>query len=361
MSTVSADSGGHKKGDVIISLPKELGDRVADYWEKTATCPKKRKRGTNLDCVVQDASSLMQQAGPNGPFRDLVITPNQHLPAIRPGDLLNALNQVIDAGRAIAFLALDNAGVQALAEICFWIAYEKGVEHIPSLVDFVMPEADITATADTPEETGNKDDCPEPEHEPVCSNCGGNDGKDHCKGIPEADNAWAGCPCVDGGYFPYRPYKDAQAFLDAQDALGKLPNGAGGGGDDSTPWCLHGGNPHDNGPAVIPEEYCQCGKDYAELYSTANGGGNGCPYKSAPGPTITLTPWTAQSYDGVTCSYPSTTSCATYNIPNNHPQRDLAVMTAAPDLDKRQGGNCIGSCPQHTDPPVAPVTCECQV
>ena len=82
----------------------------------------------------------------------------------------------------------------------------------------------------------------------------------------------------------------------------------------SAPWCLHGASPHGNS---YPQEYCQCGKNYASLYSVATSGTNPCPWTTAPGPTLTFVAWTAQSFDGKTCSFPSTMSCSTYNRPNH--------------------------------------------
>ncbi|MCJ1473603.1 hypothetical protein MMC13_002254 [Lambiella insularis] len=82
----------------------------------------------------------------------------------------------------------------------------------------------------------------------------------------------------------------------------------------SAPWCLHGGSPHGN---RYPQEYCQCGKSYASLYSIATSTTNPCPWTTAPGPTLTFVTWTAQSHDGKTCSFPSTMSCLTYNHANH--------------------------------------------
>lgn len=83
----------------------------------------------------------------------------------------------------------------------------------------------------------------------------------------------------------------------------------------SRPWCIHGASPHGN---AVPNEYCQCGPNGASLYPVATSITNPCPWAKAPGPTLTFAQWTLQSADGITCSYPSTMSCATYNRAAQH-------------------------------------------
>lgn len=56
------------------------------------------------------------------------------------------------------------------------------------------------------------------------------------------------------------------------------------------PWCLHGASPNGD---LVPNEYCQCGVNYASTYSVAKSTThpyNPCPYTKAPGPTVHFHP-----------------------------------------------------------------------
>ena len=336
-------------------MPEELGERIDAYWRRFVDCKQSKKRALDVTCLEPGAVRLMEQFGRQGQaLQQLALDLNMRMPDIREGEILDSLNRVIETGRALTTLGLAAGALDKLAEICFWIAYEKAVKHSPSVIEYVIPRGDITTTADSPEETGEKK-CPEPEHEPVCGNCGGNNGQGRCNGIKEAKGAWKDCPCADGGWFEYAPFKNVQAIRDAQKILANLPtldeytpdeSDDNDDEDEPDPWCIAGSAPGDNGPQLLPQHYCQCGHKYASKYPiNSSDKNNPCPYKSAPGPTITLATWTAQSVDGTTCSYPSTTLCATMVERRQYIPR----VTEAPRLDKRLDGNGNGP-PVFDDP-----------
>lgn len=347
MSTAASDSNDFHKGDLVISLPEDLAKKVQEIIARSSQCAK--KRSVSLDCIGSIANMVMKQAVPNAPLRGLASTPVR-LPSLSATDLNQQVLKINDAGKKIDGLALDGDGLAYLSELSFWIAYEQVYENKPAITQFIIP---ASATASAPTSTTS---CPPDDRQPNCSNCGNNSQKDGLCVDP-----WKGCPCVDGLKFGFAPFPNRQAVDAAQAVFDSLPNLQDAGGD-TTPWCVNGGNPTNSGDSVrmIPVDYCQCGVNHASLYSTTTGNNGPCPYTEAPGPTIALSTWSAQTFDGQTCTFPSTTRCATFN----HKERrgEIPEPTAMPGLEKRQMMPvCFGSCPKPnpSDPPAAAQTCSC--
>ena len=153
----------------------------------------------------------------------------------------------------------------------------------------------------------------------------------------------------------YTPFSDIQAMNDAQSALLNLTLLPGA---STTPYCTSTSNSNIPGASVtlIPTAYCACGYSYASAYSTANATTNPCPFTNPPGPTITLAYWFAQFPDRLPCTFPSTTSCASYA----HKRRGTPVETGLPQEEEKDAQPvCFGTCPKPNpnDPPPSAETC----
>jgi hypothetical protein len=127
-------------------------------------------------------------------------------------------------------------------------------------------------------------------------------------------------------YFAFM--NDAQAVIDFGSISSTTPTATTPPESTMSSWCLSNSDLQD---MIFPSNYCKCGEDHLTYFETTTGS-NPCPYTAPPGPVITPMTWTAQSADLVTCSYPSTMSCATYGAAWNNP-RGTAQETG---ISKRQ-------------------------
>ena len=217
MSTATAKGDGYDKGDVVIQVPKTLGNDIHDFVDKSSQCANGQVDKTDLGCVDRVAENLMSQASQGGRFRDLVLV-TATLPGLK-GDLGTHLaNLLKSATHDITGFALGDDGVRFLAEIAFWIVYEQLVKKSTVADQVVIPAASTTSAATAATSSSS---CPPEDRKPNCSNCGStqkNEGKSSgfCPG-PK----WKGCPCVDGPSYPFGPL-DAAALAKAQAVLKDL-------------------------------------------------------------------------------------------------------------------------------------------
>lgn len=107
------------------------------------------------------------------------------------------------AGQAIVQLAASNLLLQAVAEICLWIAFEQLNNLLSPTQPLVIPASDIStsqkASASTPE-------CPDITAAPNCDDCGGDNGNQLCIGTY---NAYTSCPCYDPPNLKWAPFDSA--------------------------------------------------------------------------------------------------------------------------------------------------------
>ncbi len=94
------------------------------------------------------------------------------MPALIPSVAVG-LAQVKAAGQLITELAADNLLLQAVAEICLWIAYESLNNAFSETRPSVIPKSDIATSNDA---TASTPQCPDITAAPNCEDCGGNNG-----------------------------------------------------------------------------------------------------------------------------------------------------------------------------------------
>lgn len=218
VSTATAKGSGYDKGDVVISVPLTLGNRIHDFVAQNAGCANGHSADVDLKCIDQVAEGLMVQASQNGPFRALVLVTST-LPGLKD-DLGKALADLLkSATQHLTGLALSDDGVKFLAEFAFWIVYAQIVKKSETADQYVIPASATTSTA--PAATTSSE-CPPEDRKPNCSNCGSTQkNKDKSSGLCPGPK-WKACPCIDGPNYPYRPLDNA-AFAKAQAALKALP------------------------------------------------------------------------------------------------------------------------------------------
>lgn len=336
ISTVAADGDGYVKGDVLIALPPALAESLEDYIKKMDTCSNTRKRDL-FDCAVGISNGVVQQAAPGGPFAGLIMMPTQ-LPQVGIQGFAQALAKVIAAGRSIVEFATSPDVLTYVATVVLVLVLTVTVPGLfpspnaPTPTEFMIPLSDITTLSSSSSSSA----CAPIDIAASCQNCGGDAGGNNCKGITKGDSIISqGCTCIREDVSPFTAFaSNPQAYLDAQALFGNLPDL-----QDADFTCDNGAAPPDPDALMLPAEYCQCGANFASLYSTT-AGANPCPYTTPPGPTITLSKWTAQSANGLTCSYPSSLGCAPSKAAGQKREAYLQA-TEAPDLEKRKlvGGN----------------------
>ena len=176
-----------------------LQSAIVSYAEIETCASSKAKNKRNCDVGTLGAN-IISQTGTGGLFNDLIQLPTgAQMPALIPA-MAAGLSQIVNAGQAISQLAASTSLLQAVAEICLWIAYEK-LNGVLSLTQpLVIPASDIStpqaATAVIPE-------CPDITAAPNCEDCGGNNGDELCIGTY---NAYTSCPCYDPPDLKYAPF-----------------------------------------------------------------------------------------------------------------------------------------------------------
>ncbi|KAF2429080.1 hypothetical protein EJ08DRAFT_650681 [Tothia fuscella] len=213
LTTATADANDRKTGDVIFTLPKELNNRVEDWI--AMHCPSRRrmtrKRAFDPTCVPQAAQGVLQNAGPDGPLKDLLIMPYK-LPEF---DVDNVLPKVADVVRGtndlLVFMkehakdlgiVLVGTRAESLTRLVYWLVYARIV------LNEVATKTDHHIPAEYVQKKKKKQDgvrCHLPDRVPFCSNCGGSllnlpfvGGLNLpvCLGYPEHQFQYVGCPCI---------------------------------------------------------------------------------------------------------------------------------------------------------------------
>lgn len=242
---------------------------------------------------------MLQEAVPGGPAAGLLVLPTM-VPQITLGVIAQYLSLVISAGQQIAYFAANSDELNTVAKLVTWYLYSALIES--AFENISTPTVFAIPANDLTTSSSSSADCAPTGYEPCCPNCGGDAGGNRCNGDPKTNKFRAGCPCIGNGPPPYKPYfNDNQGYRDAQSLFANLP---------------------DLGSGAF---------------------------------------WTAESFDGVTCTSPSTTACVTYN---HKARRGIAPdATAAAELMERQapGLTCIGSCPQNPPPAGPAITCTCVI
>ena len=252
VSTATADVDGHSAGDVVISLPPDVADILAQCVSQTDTCATSRKR-TFLDCFTNIASGVLINAQPGQMLDKLLVLPTQ-MPQPAPQVIAQYLGLAIAAGQKIAFYAANSDVLNAVAELVVWFLYLDLIEHTfadtPTPTQFVIPASNLATTT----KTVSSKSCALTGLEPCCPNRGRDIGNNTCMGYPDTNGFRAGCPCVGAGN-PFQAYiNNPQGFIDAQNLLAKLPDLP-----DAHFSCINGAAPPDPEASLIPTDYCQCG------------------------------------------------------------------------------------------------------
>lgn len=152
-------------------------------------------------------ADIIGQTGTGGLFNDLIQLPiGAQMPALVPA-VAAGLSQVVAAGQAISQLAASSSLLEAVAEICLWIAYEQLNSNLSPTQPLVIPASDISTSQQA---TASIPNCPDITAAPNCDDCGGNNGNELCIGTY---NAYTSCPCYDPPDFKYAPF-DASELAD---------------------------------------------------------------------------------------------------------------------------------------------------
>lgn len=191
----------HVERSILTPRPSSAGlqSTIVSYVKSDTCAAAKAKNKRSCDVGTLGAN-IISQTGTGALFNDLIQLPTgAQLPALIPAVAVG-LSQVVAAGQAISQLAASNSLLQAVAEICLWIAYEQLNSVLSPTQPLVIPASDILtpqlATASIPE-------CPDITAAPNCDDCGGDNGNQLCIGTY---NAYTSCPCYDPPDLKYAPF-----------------------------------------------------------------------------------------------------------------------------------------------------------
>lgn len=197
---------------VTIALPSDLQSKIFNYAQNdTCTAKSKNKRFCDVGSLGAD---IISQTGSGDLFNGLIMLPTGAQMPTLVASVAVGFAQVTAAGQQIAELAASNALLQVVAEICFWIAYEKLNNAFSATRPLVIAKSDIAtsnlATASTPQ-------CPDITAAPNCNDCGGNNGNSLCVG---KSNGYTSCLCYDPPELKYS--LDAADFAGLPAAFGAM-------------------------------------------------------------------------------------------------------------------------------------------
>ncbi len=200
-------SGIHFTSQKDMLTPKSpsvaLQSAIVSY-AKSDTCAASKAKNKRSCDVGALGADIIRQTGTDGLFNDLIQLPTgAQMPNLIPA-VAAGLSQIVTAGQTISQLAASSSLLQAVAEICLWIAYEQLNSNLSPTEPLVIPASDIStsqqATASTP-------NCPDITAAPNCDDCGGNDGNELCIGTY---NVYTSCPCYDPPNFKYVPFNASE-------------------------------------------------------------------------------------------------------------------------------------------------------
>lgn len=131
ITTFTANIDGHSQGDVLITMPDELANRMDEIIRRSTQCPdgvafgqKLRKRLDNYGGVICAAQAVVVNAAPGTAFADFLVVRPQGLPWAS-ADAARAMMVVVQFARAYApALALDPATAASIGMGAFAIAWE---------------------------------------------------------------------------------------------------------------------------------------------------------------------------------------------------------------------------------------------
>lgn len=187
---------------VTIHLPSALQSAVVSY-ANSDTCTSLKQKKQKRDCTPAFLGvDIIRKTGAGGAFNGLLLPTKVQLPALIPA-LAGGLQTVITAGKDVVEFSGNTVLLQAVAEICYWIAYEKINNALSLTGDLVISLSDIAISTQVTTTTSN---CPRPFLAPDCLNCGGNNGKSKCLGNA---NGYTCCLCYDPSSYQYAPFKSS--------------------------------------------------------------------------------------------------------------------------------------------------------
>jgi len=133
ISTVTTPSGKLGKGDVVVSIPKDLAVRVQDYIAKESGCKnyKKTKRAIGADCLQSSAEGLLMNAVPGGAFDGLFFAQGVafQIGGIARREYVQALLNVQQFAAGLAGqLNIDNKKAATLGALAFALVYKVYID-----------------------------------------------------------------------------------------------------------------------------------------------------------------------------------------------------------------------------------------
>lgn len=133
ISTVATPSGKLGKGDVVVSIPKDLAVRLQDFIGMESGCKdhKKMKRAIGADCLQSSAEGLLLNAVPGGAFEALFFAQGVafHIGGIARREYVQALLNLQQSAAGLARqLNIDNKKAATLGSLAFALVYKIYVD-----------------------------------------------------------------------------------------------------------------------------------------------------------------------------------------------------------------------------------------
>ncbi|KAI9678288.1 MAG: hypothetical protein M1817_006233 [Caeruleum heppii] len=356
ISTVEMSSEKLAKGDVVVSLPKDLVPRLQDFIAMESVCTQYRKIKRAIDalCLQGASQNLVINAIPGGPLEGLFFAQGLafRIGGVARQEYVEALRNVQQFAIGLApRLKIDNTKAAAFGALAFAMVYKVYIDGQTLTEEnvFASNEVDIAPITASPTTT-SADACPSDAPktdgpEPLCCQF------DDCKGDEDLKlcetGKWKGCPCLNLVSYPppdeYDPeLLSAQAVMLAE-VFGSAKETT------STRWCRHAAAPR----RIQGNGWCECGdgKSYSATsmaISTTNSAGSStvivelCPYTTAPTATYEVTP-VASATSTAAPSPSTTTQAAAAPSPSDECPDDQVGLRTCEILCQGKLSFCVGS------------------
>ncbi|KAI9800271.1 MAG: hypothetical protein M1833_003385 [Piccolia ochrophora] len=149
MVTATASADGHRPGDLVIDLPKQLASRIQEIINRSgdSSCSNLQKRAIDLSCVSDAAEQVILNAQAGGALHDLIVLGGQG-PQFQAADVSRALRTAVDYARNMApALRLDPTRAAAFGAVAFALAYQVLINQDDLSNKNVIPASALTNVA----------------------------------------------------------------------------------------------------------------------------------------------------------------------------------------------------------------------
>ena len=158
---MTAASGSLQTGDVVVTLPKDLAQRLNDFTSQWSGCTGfgKMKRGSyDAACLQANAETLITNAMPGRLFDNFFFMEAAVLRIgnLAAADYVNAMNNAINFAITLAGqLRVDRPSAARMGAFCFALVFVKFVKRLIFSEEVILQAKEVAAITTVPTKTSS--------------------------------------------------------------------------------------------------------------------------------------------------------------------------------------------------------------